>query len=331
MNPGEPRHIDTASGALEGEAARMRVDRAGWSGPARLPAPRVPLTRAEEEAPTYYGLPVVKAPPWLGYVPAYFYAGGVAGAAATLGGALQVLGGRDQRRLVMRCRWVALAGVSSGALFLVLDLGLPWAWYRMLRVFRPTSALNMGAWIIGAGLLSSGASVAARGRLAPLGEAAGIVAGLNGPLLATYTATVLTTTAIPAWAGAARSMPLLFGASSVSSAMGLLALLGDDAVVHRLLGPSTAIEIAASGLVRAELGGGAVGEPLRRGRSGRLWRAAQLLGAGALAASLVDTPRARRVAGGLATAAGLVLRFAVLRIGEASARDPQATLGRRPG
>src|SRR5690606_11344266 len=77
MNPGEPRHIDTASGALEGEAARMRVDRAGWSGPARLPAPRVPLTRAEEEAPTYYGLPVVKAPPWLGYVPAYFYAGGV--------------------------------------------------------------------------------------------------------------------------------------------------------------------------------------------------------------------------------------------------------------
>lgn len=321
----EPRHIDTASGVLEGEAAQMRVSRTGFSGPARLPAVRVPPSPATDDAPTYYGLPVVKYPPWNALVPSYFFAGGMSGGAAALGAALQVLGHPTQRRLVRRCRWLAFVGISTGAVFLVVDLGRPAKFFHMLRVVRPTSALNMGAWIIGLGGISSGLSVVARGRARALGELAGLVAGANGLLLATYTSAVLSTTAIPAWNRAPRSLALLFGSSSVSSAAGLLACIDGDPVLLRLLQPATAVELAANGLMSLELGPGILSEPLRQGRSGRLWQASQALAIGALVASLGSGRRARRISGLLATAAGLAVRFAVMRIGRASAQDPRAT------
>ena len=69
-----------------------------------------------------------------------------------------------------------------------------------------------------------------------------------------------------------------------------------------------------------------VGEPLRRGASGLLWRTATVCKISSLIASLLPRkPRWARIAGGvLGTAGALATRFAVLQGGKASARDPHA-------
>src|SRR5207249_1467345 len=74
---------------------------------------------------TYYDRPVLKDPTWIWTVPAYFFTGGVAGAASVLGAAAQLAGGPDLRRLTGRCRWLAAAGCGVGTGLLVADLGRP--------------------------------------------------------------------------------------------------------------------------------------------------------------------------------------------------------------
>ncbi len=68
-----------------------------------------------------------------------------------------------------------------------------------------------------------------------------------------------------------------------------------------------------------------VGQPLRTGVSAAMWRTSQALSLAGLASSLLSTRRSvRRTAGFLGTLGALVLRFAVLQAGRASARDPHA-------
>ena len=49
------------------------------------------------------------------------------------------------------------------------------------------------------------------------GYAAGIGAGILGMPLATYTAVLLSNSAVPVWLATRRTLPLLFGASSAAS------------------------------------------------------------------------------------------------------------------
>src|SRR5438874_11336372 len=84
--------------------------------------------------PSYYDRPVLKEPVWKWYVPAYFYVGGAAGAAATLGAAAQLADRRGLAGLIRRCRWIAAAGGAVGTGLLVVDLGRPERFLNMLRV-----------------------------------------------------------------------------------------------------------------------------------------------------------------------------------------------------
>ena len=111
---------------------------------------------------TYYEQPVLKEPVWIWAVPAYFYAGGVAGAAAVTGAAIQVAGRGSMRDLMKKCRVVAAAGTAVGTGLLIYDLGRPARFLNMLRVFRPTSVLNMGSWILGAATSSSAGALLLR-------------------------------------------------------------------------------------------------------------------------------------------------------------------------
>ena len=95
---------------------------------------------SEQEGTTYYGLPVIKEPVWTWEVPAYFYVGGAAGAAATIGATLQVLDGDNSELLVRRCRDIAAAGTLAGSALLISDLGRPERFLNMLRVFKPALA-----------------------------------------------------------------------------------------------------------------------------------------------------------------------------------------------
>ena len=69
-----------------------------------------------------------------------------------------------------------------------------------------------------------------------------------------------------------------------------------------------------------------VGRPLKKGLSGALWKSASALTAAGLITSLLprQTRKKRIVAGALAGAGSLMLRFAVQQAGVASARDPRA-------
>src|SRR6266540_7074614 len=134
------RNVAPDLGALSGEGAMQRV-----RAPAEedLKAPEVREEEEEEEGRSYYGLPVLKEPVWKWMIPAYFFAGGLAGACAVLGAAAQAAGGQGTEGLVRRCRVVATAGAAASAALLIADLGRPARFLYMLRVFRPTSPMNM--------------------------------------------------------------------------------------------------------------------------------------------------------------------------------------------
>jgi formate-dependent nitrite reductase membrane component NrfD len=242
--------------------------------------------------------------------------------------------GARLRKLVERCRWIAAAGSLAGAALLVYDLGRPARFLNMLRVFRPTSVLNIGSWILAAaGSLSTGSVMLSRpGRLRALGDAAGLGAGIAGMPLSGYTAVLLSDTAVPLWQGTRRTLPPLFVASALSSASSLLELssLSEDEkrIAERLASAGKACELAAISFVERDAARvEAVARPLREGVAGALWRTAKVLTGTSLAASLLPRGgRTKRVAAALLGSAGtLALRFAVFHAGKASARDPRAT------
>lgn len=275
----------------------------------------------------YYDRPVIKEPAWIWSVPAYFYAGGAAGAAAVFGEVAELIDRERFSELARRCRFISLAGTSVGSALLIIDLGRPQRFLNMLRVFRPTSALNMGSWVlVAAGASTSGSLLFPRSRLL---AAAAALAGLPE---AGYTAVVLADTAVPIWQGTRKTLPALFVASSAASAAALLELAGPDEASRRSVKTfGTAARFLEVGAARAFEKDARkverVGRPLSEGLSGSLWKASQVAGiAGLLLSLLPGDGRLRRwVAGVLGIGGGLAGRFAVFYAGFASARDPQAT------
>jgi formate-dependent nitrite reductase membrane component NrfD len=340
--PRDGRNIDPELGILEGEASRQAVPDERGRGEGAVPFavwPEVP-SRHEPGDTTYYDRPVLKEPVWIWAVPAYFHAGGVAGAAAVLGAAAQLADDGDTphlRDLVVRCRWVAAAGGALGTGFLIHDLGRPERFLNMLRVFRPTSPMSVGSWVLaGAGPLAAGSAILARRRGLPrrLGDLAGALAGLLGLPLTGYTAVLLSNTAVPLWQETRRSLPAAFTASAMSSAASLLDLLDLDErserIVHRFGVAGKVADLAAMRAVESEADRTErVARPLHQGLGGALWRASKALTGASLLFSLLPTRRRRRAArtaaGILGTAGAIALRFAVFHAGKASARDPRAT------
>lgn len=335
------RNIDSRLGSLEGEGAQQRVaePRAG-EGDARLGVwPR----RASEspEHRSYYERPVLKEPVWIWSVPAYFYAGGVCGAAAVLGAIAQASDHNGLRTLVRRCRWISAAGGGLGTAFLILDLGRPERFLNMLRVFRPTSPLNIGSWVLATATpLSTTAALlaGARGFLGRLGDVAGAGAGIAGLPMSGYTAVLLSTTAIPVWQSSRRALPWLFVASAASSASALLALTDlterDRRIVQSWGRMAGAAELIAAVAVEREAGTvERVARPLKSGLSGSLWKASLGCGAGGLLLSFAPGKgRLKQIVTSALTSAGaLSMRFAIFHAGTASARDPHATFALQRG
>src|SRR5439155_20969527 len=96
----------------------------------------------------YYGMPLLKEPVWTWEVPAYFFVGGAAGAAAVVGAAAQIAGAHES--LVNDARWIAGAGAALSAPLLVADLGRPERFPNRLRAFKLPSPTAVGAWTLAA-------------------------------------------------------------------------------------------------------------------------------------------------------------------------------------
>jgi formate-dependent nitrite reductase membrane component NrfD len=337
---GEGRFVDPDVGLLEGEAAEQAVppDREKAEGSAAHDVwkgiPSSDGGRARED-PTYYERPVLKEPTWIWAVPAYFYAGGTAGAAAVLGAIAQIADREGLHDLVKRCRWIAAAGTATGTALLIKDLGRPERFLNMLRVFRPSSPMNMGSWVLSVAAPSAAGSALladADGFFGRFGDTAGLAAGAAGLPLSGYTAVLLSNTAVPLWQAVRRSLPLLFISSAVSSAASLLQLLDLSELEHRIVRrygiAGQLAELGAAELVNRDAKAvEQVGKPLEEGPSGQLWKASKALTAASLALSLLPgkSKVRRKVAALLGTAGGLAVRFAIHQAGKRSAADPRAT------
>ncbi len=330
---GDGRHIDPERGVLEGEGAGQRVRAAEPDAPQE---PWAAEPTAALEDPTYYDRPVLKEPVWISAVPVYFWVGGAAGAAAALGGVAQFADREGFDGLIERARVLTAIGGGIGTSLLVLDLGKPSRALNMLRVFRPSSPMSVGSWLLaGVAPLAAASSILHRfdGPLGAAGEAAGLASGALGVPLAGYTAVLLSNTAVPVWQGTRRTLPALFMSSAVTTAAGLLGMLDlderEERVVRRFGVAGRIADLMASKAVEREADSiDQVGRPLHEGVAGTLWKASEALTAASLALSLLPGRRTRfrRVVEGTIGAAGsLAMRFAIFHAGKASARDPRAT------
>ena len=324
-----PRVPDAATEARLDELRREAARTGGVGGPGIRP-PGAPFPTATGQT-GYYGVPLLKDPTWTWEVPLYFFVGGAAGASAALAAAAHWT--RADGDLVSRARWIAAAGAALSPPLLIADLGRPERFVNMLRVFKPQSAMSVGAWTLVAFSTAASASAFAdlldrrlRGSVPVrlVRDAAGALAAATGLVMSTYTGVLVGATAIPVWAKNAKLLPIHFGASALGSAVGALDLFGREGRALNLLAIGAAAAESFLGL-SIELDRGPGQAPLRTGRSGRLIRAGGILSGPVVLALRLLVGRnnaARRAASLSALLGSLLTRIGWVAAGHASARDP---------
>jgi hypothetical protein len=277
---------------------------------------------------SYYGRPIIAEPAWTWEVPWYFFFGGMAGASAMVATAARRTG---RPRLAQAARRIAVAGAAVSPPLLIADLGRPERFHHMLRVFKPTSPLSVGSWILAAFAPAAiGAGVLAEaGRLPRLQRAAELAATALAPGMMTYTAALVATTAVPVWSEARRELPAVFVGSAAASAGAAVSMLvpGDEGRPARRLAVEGAVmELAATAVMEHRLGD--LGEPYHQGDAGRWASAARgLTAGGAVTMAVLGRRRRASVLGALLLLGGsLAQRWAVYRAGFQSARDPKYTV-----
>lgn len=283
----------------------------------------------EAEFESYYGRQIIKTPTWKQPdVPLYLFLGGAAGASALLaeGAALT-----NRPALATATRMMAAGGAGLSTVALIHDLGRPSRFLNMLRVFRPTSPMSVGSWILApfSGLASASALSHATGIFPRLGRLAGVGAAAFGPAMAAYTGALIAGNAVPAWHEAYRELPFMFVGSGAAAAGGIaMAAVPTDQAgpARRMLIGGAGVELVSFELLRRRLG--PLTEPYEQERPGRLLKAARVCTiAGAAAAVVGRRSRSASVLGGLSAAAGsLLTRFGVFQAGLASAKDPKYTV-----
>jgi formate-dependent nitrite reductase membrane component NrfD len=276
--------------------------------------------------PAYYGRPIVKPPVWKREIGWYLFTGGLAGASSTMAAMARASGNPV---LARRAALVATAAVNVSPALLVKDLGRPERFLNMLRVFKPSSPMNLGSWL----LLGSGAATTA----ATLLDVAGVapraqralegVAGAAGLPLSVYTAVLLGDTANPAWHESRRDLPFLFaaGAAASAGAAGVLTTPPEHAgPARRVMLLGTVGSQVAETVMEHRIGG--VARAYRTGEAGNYRRAARVFDGAGLALSLARGRRLRRLAAGLLLAGAAASRFAVFKAGFQAAEDPRYLL-----
>ena len=277
----------------------------------------------------YYGRPIVKPPAWTDLIPTYFFAGGLAGAAATLASAERIA---RNDRLARTMIFGAAAGCAVSAFCLIADLKKPERFINMLRVVKPTSPMSVGVYIFSAfsGSVFIAAGSEATGIARPAGRFFEAIAGLIGPVMSVYTSVLVGDTVMPAWHLPRKTLPGLFAATSAASAgaWGLLfSSSRDNASARRLALVGGTGMVALLQALHHEIGP-AQAKAYSTGEAGALARSARVLNlSGIVCAALAkDSDVLSKIAGALLLAGGLTERFAVYRAGCASAKDPKYVL-----
>lgn len=307
--------------ALTGSRAGRRRRRRGRGERAMVPAAAFS---------SYYGKPVLNKPTWKALdIAGYLYLGGLAGGSSLLAAGAHVTG---RPALARTAKCGAAGGITLSLAALVHDLGRPARFLNMLRVFKPTSPMSVGSWLLTGYAPLTMAAVAAdvTGRWRLAGAAATVSAAVLGTAVATYTAVLVCDTAVPSWHEGYREMPFVFAGSGATAAAGL-ALVG---VPVRETGPArrtavlgAVLELGSFQVMKRHMGLAA--EPFEKGRPHGLLRAAEVLTAGGAALAALGAGRSRpvaAVAGAALLAGSAALRFGVFHAGVVSAEDPKYTV-----
>ena len=289
----------------------------------------------------YYNQPLLKQPVWTWQISFYFFFGGLAGMAAVIAA---VGGFHGESNLLRTAMWLAFAGAILSPILLIWDLGRPWLFLNMLRVFKPQSPMSMGVYILtvfgtfatpGAllieadvrGLFPYGTFPAEAVHV--LGLICATISGLVGLLLATYTGVLIGATAIPAWFSHHRILPIHFGIVGLGCASATLQLLGFNraslvalAIIASVIesGILVWLEIRKNGEIDRALHLGISGWMIRVAGvcSGPLTLIGQIIGIWFLPAQIIGAA--------LFLAGGLLSRFGWINVGHHSAKNPTATL-----
>lgn len=284
------------------------------------------------EPRSYYGQPVIKEPTWTPEVPFYFFFGGMAGASAGLSFAARL---RGNGRLARVALGNAMAGIAVSPPLLIADLGVRTRFFNMLRVFKPTSPMSIGSWVltVEGGAVTLAAAHEFLGWFPkPVGRLAEAVGALFGLPLATYTAALIANTAVPAWHEGRRELPFVFAGGAAMSAGAAAALMvrgsaGGPARRLTIIGAAT--EAVAVEAMKHRLGE-LLAEPYRTGSAGKLEKATIVTAGGGGALMLVAEARKSRplatIASAMALAGGVLGRWMVFRAGFQSASDPRYTV-----
>jgi Polysulphide reductase, NrfD len=281
------------------------------------------------ETRSYHGQPVIKEPTWSWEIPCYFFAGGLAGASAGLAYGAELHGDV----LLARRAWTtALVGISASPPLLISDLGRPERFFNMLRMFKLTSPMSVGSWILSVSGTSTAVAAlnAWTGILPRPARLARPVAALFGLPLSTYTAALVANTAVPVWHESHRLLPFVFGSgAALSAGASAVAITPPQhaAPARRLALAGAACELLSKELMEHRLA--EHGEPYKQGlasKFGHLGRA--LIGGGAalLAAKGRSSRAAAITAGALMSAGALSARWSVFTAGVQGAGDPKGVI-----
>jgi hypothetical protein len=300
---------------------RRKREGGGWGGGNREAA-MVP----DVEFTSYYGRPIIKSPTWkTPEVPLYLFLGGAGGVSAGLGALAEFT---DRPKLARSAQLFASGGALASVILLIVDLGRPERFLHMLRVFKPTSPLSVGSFILSpfSALTTAAAGLRVLGWLPGLRKLAAVSSAVAGGPMTTYTAVLLSNTAVPSWHEAHEAMPFLFAGSALAAGGGFTMALTpvDEAGPARKVAlAGAAIELAAS--QKVEHGHGIVDEPFHTGRPGVLLKAAKACTAGGAGLTLLAgrSRVAGVVAGALLAAGSALTRFGVFEAGVESTKDPK--------
>lgn len=289
----------------------------------------------KDDPDSYYGRPILKPPAWDWRIPAYLFVGGLSAGCTLLSIGADLTG---RKKLCDRTRVAALAAIGAGGYFLVSDLGRPERFHHMMRVAKITSPMSVGTWIVtlyGPGIGTAGAvamlpkSVKATklGKVAEwVARPAAMSSGVLAPWLASYTAVLLSQTAVPAWNKAYPYLPFIFtgSAAACSGGLGMVVAPVDQAGPARAYAASGAVvEIIAGRVMESNLG--IVGEAYEHGKAHQYRKLSEYLTIGGLVGTfLARYSRLISVLSGLAFLAGSALqRFGIFEAGVASTLDPK--------
>jgi hypothetical protein len=283
-----------------------------------------------EQFASYHGQPVLKEPVWTWEIPFYFYTGGLAGASAGLAWLAELRGNEELSR---RAWAAASAGIMASPMFLISDLGKPARFLNMLRMFKVTSPMSVGSWILSVSgatttLAAANAWVGVFPRLSKLARPGAALFGLP---LSTYTAALVANTAVPVWHEARRELPFVFGSGAALSA-GAAALMVTPpphaAPARRLALAGAVLESGMNELMRHRLG--EHGEPYKTGQPAvftNVTRACIAAGAILAGTRAASSRPAAVAAGALLSLGALSARWTVFRAGFQGVSDPKYVVG----